>query len=188
MLAALWNLPNLLTATRIVLIPVFILMVYLPGNWGKILPTLCFGLAALTDWADGYVARKSGQQTPFGRFFDPVADKLLVISALILLVAEQRAHLLPVLLITAREITVMALREYMSGLGSTVGVSRLGKWKTGFQMTAILMLLVQDGLFGLPLTPVGLLCLYVCVVLTWWSGYDYLIRAWPAIRTSILQA
>ncbi|MBF0158126.1 MAG: CDP-diacylglycerol--glycerol-3-phosphate 3-phosphatidyltransferase [Magnetococcales bacterium] len=187
MLAVLWNLPNLLTAARIALIPVFILMVYLPGDWGKIMPTLFFGVAALTDWADGYVARKDGLQTAFGRFFDPVADKLLVISALILLVAEQRAHLLPVLLITAREITIMALREYMSGIGSSLSVSRLGKWKTGFQMTAILMLLVQDGLFGLPLTPVGLLCLYVCMVLTWWSGYDYLTKAWPTIRKSILQ-
>ncbi|MBF0625190.1 MAG: CDP-diacylglycerol--glycerol-3-phosphate 3-phosphatidyltransferase [Magnetococcales bacterium] len=179
------NLPNTLTATRILLIPFMVASIYLPGGWGKIVPTAIFGIAALTDWADGYVARNWQMSSAFGRFFDPVADKLLVISALMLLVAEQRAPVVLVLLITAREITITALREFMAGVGGTVPVSRLGKWKTGFQMTAILMLLVQDGLWGLPLDWPGLISLYICTILTLWSGYDYLAGAWTQIRERI---
>jgi CDP-diacylglycerol--glycerol-3-phosphate 3-phosphatidyltransferase len=186
MLPMVWNLPNLLTATRIFLIPVFVALAYLPGASGQLLSAIFFSIAALTDWADGYIARRDGLLTPFGKFFDPVADKLLVISALILLVAQGQAPLALVLLITAREITITGLREYMSGIGSSVPVSGIGKWKTGFQMAAIIMLLLQDGLFGLPLGILGLLSLYICVVLTWWSGYLYLAQAWPVIRTSIL--
>ncbi|MBF0136318.1 MAG: CDP-diacylglycerol--glycerol-3-phosphate 3-phosphatidyltransferase [Magnetococcales bacterium] len=181
-----WNhLPNFLTAIRIGLIPFFVTSLYLPGTWGKVLSAIFFSLAAITDWADGYVARRWGLLTPFGKFFDPVADKLLIISALILLVAENRAPLVLVLLITAREITITGLREYMSGLGSSVPVSGLAKWKTGFQMAAIIMLLLQDGLLGLPLTKPGLLCLYICTVLTLQTGYQYLAQAWPQIRSSI---
>lgn len=176
------NLPNLLTATRVLLIPVFISLSHLPGTVGLLLSTIFFSLAAITDWADGYLARRHGLQTPFGRFFDPVADKLLVVSALTLLVDLERAPLFLVLLIVAREITIMGLREYMSGLGSGVPVSRLGKWKTGFQMTAIIMLLVQDGLFGISFHYSGLVCLYLSTILTLWSGYYYLVEAWPHIR------
>ncbi|MBF0308561.1 MAG: CDP-diacylglycerol--glycerol-3-phosphate 3-phosphatidyltransferase [Magnetococcales bacterium] len=177
-----WNLPNLLTALRIVLIPVFIALAHLPGRWGFLLSTAFFGIAALTDWADGYVARKRGLLTPFGRFFDPVADKLLVLSALLLLVSEARAPLFLVLLIMAREITVMALREFMSGRGLAVPVSRTAKWKTGFQMTAILMLMVQDSLFGIPFQAPGLVCLFVAAALAVFSASEYFRQAWPAIR------
>jgi CDP-diacylglycerol--glycerol-3-phosphate 3-phosphatidyltransferase len=176
-----WNLPNTLTALRIGLIPVFISLVYLPRPWGFILSTAFFGVAALTDWADGYIARRQGTLTRFGRFFDPVADKLLVISALLLLVSEDRAPLVLVLIITAREITIMALREFMSGRGGRIPVSNIGKWKTGFQMSAIVMLLLQDGLLGIPFQVPGLLCLYAAVLLTVWSAYDYLTHAWPQI-------
>ena len=180
----LWNLPNLLTAARIGLIPVFIALVYLPKPWGLILSTTFFGLAALTDWADGYYARKTGALTRFGKFFDPVADKLLVISALLLLVSRDATLLVPVLVIAAREITIMALREFMSGQDGGVPVSWIGKWKTGFQMAAIIMLLLQDGLFGIPFQTPGVICLYVAVVLTLWSGYDYMARAWSRISDS----
>lgn len=178
----LWNLPNSLTALRIGLIPFFIACVYLPGPWGYLLSTAFFGLAALTDWADGYIARRQQLLTPFGKFFDPVADKLLVISALVVLVAEGRAPIYLVLVIIAREITIMALREFMSGQGAGINVSRIGKWKTGFQMAAILMLLLQDGLLGIPFQLPGLLCLWVSTLLTVWSGYDYLQAAWPRMR------
>ncbi|MBF0427746.1 MAG: CDP-diacylglycerol--glycerol-3-phosphate 3-phosphatidyltransferase [Magnetococcales bacterium] len=177
-----WNLPNTLTATRIVLIPFFIGLSYLPGRWGLILSAVLFSLAALTDWADGYIARREGLLTDFGRFFDPVADKLLVISAFVLLLALNRAPLILVLTLLAREITIMALRERMAGLGVSIRVSGLAKWKTGFQMTAIIMLLVQDGLFGIPFQWPGLFFLFVAVVFSLWSGYRYVVAAWPQIQ------
>ncbi|MBF0628460.1 MAG: CDP-diacylglycerol--glycerol-3-phosphate 3-phosphatidyltransferase [Magnetococcales bacterium] len=180
-----WNLPNLLTATRIVLIPFFIGFSFLPDRLGLILSALCFSLAALTDWADGYIARRSGLLTDFGRFFDPVADKLLVISAIVLLLSLERAPLVLVLIILAREITIMALRERMAGLGQTVPVSALGKWKTGFQMTAIIMLLVQDGLFGIPFQLPGVFFLGLAVVFSLWSGSRYIVSAWPLIQPKI---
>lgn len=177
-----WNLPNSLTALRVVLIPFFVGCAYIPGRWGLIGSTLLFGLAALTDWADGYFARQHGLATSFGRFFDPVADKLLVISALVLLVGMQRAPLLLVMIILAREVMVMALRERMAGQGRPVYVSRGGKWKTGFQMTAILMLLVQDGLWDVPLQHPGIFFLYLSTVFSIVSGFQYFIKAWPVIQ------
>ncbi|MEO5339681.1 MAG: CDP-diacylglycerol--glycerol-3-phosphate 3-phosphatidyltransferase [Magnetococcus sp. MYC-9] len=180
-----WNLPNTLTATRIALIPFFVGFSHLPDRWGYILSALFFSLAAITDWADGYVARRRGLLTQFGRFFDPVADKLLVISALVLLVANNRAPLLLVLVILAREVTVMALRERMAGLGHLVPVSTTGKWKTGFQMTAIIMLLVNEGLWGIPFQMTGEICLYISTFLTLVSGYRYLHDAWPKLQTGV---
>lgn len=177
-----WNLPNALTATRIFLVPFFVGFSYLPGNLGLILSTLFFSLAAITDWADGYIARRQGLLTQFGRFFDPVADKLLVISALVLLVASDHAPLVLVLVILAREVTVMALRERMAGLGHGIPVSNLGKWKTGFQMSAIIMLLVQDGLWNIPFQWPGLVCLYISTALTLISGYQYFKYAWPKLQ------
>lgn len=177
------NIPNYLTAARIGLIPVFVGCAYIPGRMGLLLSTLFFAVAAVTDWADGYIARRHGVQTPFGRFFDPVADKLLVLSALLLLLALGRAPFVVVLVIMAREITIMALREYISCAGGVVAVSRVGKWKTGFQMASILMLLVQDGLQeGLSFALPGVACLYVATLLTVWSGYQYMKDAWPQLR------
>ncbi|MBF0142663.1 MAG: CDP-diacylglycerol--glycerol-3-phosphate 3-phosphatidyltransferase [Magnetococcales bacterium] len=177
-----WNLPNSLTAVRVFLIPFFVGFAFLPGRPGLILSTLFFSLAAITDWADGYIARRRGLYTSFGRFFDPVADKLLVISALLLLLSEGRAHLLLVMVILAREIIIMALRERMSGLGMGVPVSSIGKWKTGFQMAAIIMLLLQDGLFDIPFQIPGTFCLYISALLAVWSGYVYFTDAWPKMH------
>lgn len=177
-----WNLPNSLTATRIILIPFFVGFSYLPGRLGYVLAALFFSLAAITDWADGYIARQRGESTQFGRFFDPVADKLLVISALVLLVSNGHAPVILVLIILAREITVMALRERMAGLGHRIPVSRTGKWKTGFQMTAIIMLLVQEGLWDIPFQTPGEFCLYISTFLTILSGYQYLKTAWPNLK------
>ena len=177
-----WNLPNALTAARIGLIPFYVAFFYLPGTVGLILSALFFSLAALTDWADGYFARRQGLNTQFGRFFDPVADKLLIVTALVLLVSDHRAPTVLVLIILAREITIMALRERMAGLGLSVAVSNAGKWKTGFQMTAIIMLLVQDGLFGIPFQWPGLICLYCSAGFTLWSGYSYLTASWPRLQ------
>lgn len=177
------NIPNYLTAARIGLIPIFVGCAYLPGRLGLLLSTAFFSVAAITDWADGYIARRHGVQTPFGRFFDPVADKLLVLSALLLLLDQERAPFVVVLVIMAREITIMALREYVSCQGEGVPVSWVGKWKTGFQMGAIIMLLLQDGLMpGLSLHLPGTAFLYVATVLTLWSGYQYLVGTWPQVR------
>ena len=177
-----WNLPNILTALRIVLIPFFVGLSYLAAPQGQILSAIFFGLAAFTDWADGYVARRQKINTQFGRFFDPVADKLMVISSLVLLVSQGSAPLFLVLVILAREVTIMALRERMAGLGYQVPVSNTGKWKTGFQMVAISLLLLQDGLFGIPFQWPGLVCLYLSTALTLLSGYRYLVNAWPQLR------
>ncbi|MBF0447130.1 MAG: CDP-diacylglycerol--glycerol-3-phosphate 3-phosphatidyltransferase [Magnetococcales bacterium] len=177
-----WNLPNSLTALRILLIPFFVGFSTFPGELGYHLSALFFSLAALTDWADGYAARRQGLLTSFGRFFDPVADKLLVISALVLLVSDGRAPLFLVMIILAREVTVMALRERMAGLGVGVPVSKSGKWKTAFQMAAIIMLLLQSSLFDIPFEHPGLLCLSISVLFSLHSGFRYLSSAWPRLQ------
>lgn len=177
-----WNLPNALTLLRIVLIPFFVGFSFLPGTRGPLLAALFFGVAALTDWADGYFARRQGLLTSFGRFVDPVADKLLVISALVLLVSDGRAPLFLVMVLMAREVTVMALRERMAGLGLVVPVSQSGKWKTGFQMTAIILLLLHGGPFGDGFDLPGLVFLSLSTIFSLYSGYRYLVDAWPQLH------
>jgi CDP-diacylglycerol--glycerol-3-phosphate 3-phosphatidyltransferase/cardiolipin synthase len=180
-----WNTPNILTFLRIVLIPVFVGVFYLPEAWSRLACALVFGIAAVTDWFDGYLARRLGQTSPLGAFLDPVADKLMVAVALVLLVqADPRAILaLPAAVIIGREITVSALREWMAELGarSRVAVSMLGKFKTTAQMVAILLLIVDDRLWGLPLYDLGLVLLYIAALLTLWSMLLYLRAAWPSL-------
>jgi CDP-diacylglycerol--glycerol-3-phosphate 3-phosphatidyltransferase len=191
----LWNAPNLLTLLRIVLIPVFIAAYYLPFRWASLLAMALFVLAALTDWLDGYLARRLNQASPFGAFLDPVADKLMVASALVLLSADARVHSLVfdyrlfaivVLIIIGREITVSALREWMAELGerARVAVSFLGKFKTIGQMVAIPFLLYREPLFGLPIFRIGELLLYLAAGLTLWSMVIYLRAAWPSLTQS----
>ncbi|MBF0359298.1 MAG: CDP-diacylglycerol--glycerol-3-phosphate 3-phosphatidyltransferase [Magnetococcales bacterium] len=176
------NLPNGLTALRIILIPFFVGFSSLPGEDGYIMSAVFFSLAAWTDWADGYVARRQGLFTSFGRFFDPVADKLLVISALVLLVSDGRAPLALVMILLAREVTVMALRERLAGLSLPVPVSKSAKVKTAFQMTAIIMLLLQDGIGGVNFQLPGLIFLFISTLFSLFSGYRYLIDAWPHLQ------
>jgi CDP-diacylglycerol--glycerol-3-phosphate 3-phosphatidyltransferase len=191
----LWNTPNLLTLLRIFLIPVFIAAYYLPFRWASLLAMALFVLAALTDWLDGYLARRLNQSSPFGAFLDPVADKLMVASALVLLCADARVHSLVldyrlfaivVLIIIGREITVSALREWMAELGerARVAVSFLGKFKTIGQMVAIPFLLYREPLFGLPVFRIGELLLYLAAGLTLWSMIIYLRAAWPSLTQS----
>jgi CDP-diacylglycerol--glycerol-3-phosphate 3-phosphatidyltransferase/cardiolipin synthase len=180
-----WNTPNILTFLRIVLIPVFVVIFYLPQPWARLTCALVFGVAAVTDWFDGYLARRLGQTSPLGAFLDPVADKLMVAVALVLLVqADPRAVLaLPAAVIIGREITVSALREWMAELGarSEVAVSMLGKFKTTAQMVAILLLILDDSLWGLPIYDLGLVLLYIAALLTLWSMLLYLRAAWPSL-------
>ncbi len=183
------KIPNLLTFLRIALIPVlvivFYLPIYLPIKWANILVTTVFALAAITDWFDGYLARKWEQTSAFGAFLDPVADKLIVAVALVLLVQANPSPwmAIPAAIIVGREITISALREWMAEIGqrTTVAVSTLGKIKTGAQMTALLMLLYRDPLFGLPIYEIGYISLYVAAILTLWSMLIYLRAAWPIL-------
>jgi CDP-diacylglycerol--glycerol-3-phosphate 3-phosphatidyltransferase len=179
-----WNTPNLLTLLRIALIPVFVGVFYLPVHWASFACALVFTLAAITDWLDGYLARLWEQTSPFGAFLDPVADKLMVAVALVLLVqSDPRAVLaLPAAVIIGREITVSALREWMAELGARarVAVSKVGKFKTTAQMTAIILLIL--GGKGSPIYyGLGMLLLYVAAVLTLWSMVVYLRAAWPSL-------
>ncbi len=178
-----WNIPNLLTLLRMLLIPVFMVVFYLPGQWTRVVCALLFTAAALTDWLDGHLARKWGQVSPLGAFLDPVADKLMVAVALVLLVeADPTPELaLPAAVIIGREITVSALREWMAELGSRsrVAVSMLGKIKTIAQMVAIIFLIFQYPLLGLPVYEIGLALFYIAAILTLWSMTLYLRAAWP---------
>lgn len=190
-----WNTPNLLTLLRILLIPVFIAAYYLPYPWAPLLTTGLFVLAALTDWLDGYLARRLNQSSAFGAFLDPVADKLMVLAALVLLtsdpriqsqVQDPRVFAVVVLIIIGREITVSALREWMAELGnrSSVAVSIVGKLKTIAQMTAIPFMLYREPLWGVPVVTLGEILLYGAAALTLWSMVVYLRAAWPILTRS----
>jgi CDP-diacylglycerol--glycerol-3-phosphate 3-phosphatidyltransferase len=187
-----WNAPNLVTLARIVLIPLFVVAYYLPIAWANELATALFVLAAVTDWMDGYLARRLGQYSPFGAFLDPVADKLMVAAALVVVVADPRiyGHVLDerlftvmVLIIMGREIAVSALREWMAELGrrSSVAVSMIGKFKTTSQMLAIGFLIWREPLWGLPIFSIGEVLLYLAGALTLWSMLAYLRAAWPVL-------
>ncbi|OSM05250.1 CDP-diacylglycerol--glycerol-3-phosphate 3-phosphatidyltransferase [Magnetofaba australis] len=176
------NLPNWLTLSRIIMIPFFVGAIYLSGDWGNLVAASLFAIAGVTDWADGYIARKQGLVSAFGKFFDPVADKLLVVAALVILLDQQRVDLVVVMVLIIREILVMALREFMAGQGSGAPVSWIGKWKTAMQMLGIGMALLQDSFFSLPLGMPGQLCLYVSAVLSVWSAFYYMRDAWDKIR------
>lgn len=176
------NIPNLLTVMRVALIPVLVLLFLLPFKWSYLAAAAVFGLASVTDWLDGYLARKWGQSTPLGAFLDPVADKLLVATALVLL-AQQHHNLyltLPALIIICREIVVSALREWMAELGkrSQVAVSSLGKWKTAAQMVALLVLLANPPVLSAWVIT-GYVLLGISAVLTLWSMLIYLRAAMP---------
>ena len=184
------NAPNILTLLRIALIPGLIVAYYLAQPWAHMMATGVFVLAALTDWLDGYLARRLEQTSPFGAFLDPVADKLMIAAALALLVSDPRVQMhvvdtrlftVVVLVIPGREITVSALREWMSEVGkrSHVAVSFIGKTKTLAQMIAIPFLLWRESFWGLPIFQIGEILLYLAAALTLWSMLSYLKAAWP---------
>ena len=178
--------PNILTSFRILAIPLVVIVFYLPVEWARPASGLLFGLAGITDWFDGYLARRLNQTTKFGAFLDPVADKLIVATALVLLVQSDPTILLTMVaaVIIGREITVSALREWMSEQGerSQVSVTDFAKWKTTLQIFGISFMLYEAPMFGWPLYGFGMLLLLVAVVLTLWSMIDYLRAAWPVMR------
>jgi CDP-diacylglycerol--glycerol-3-phosphate 3-phosphatidyltransferase/cardiolipin synthase len=180
-----WNIPNILTLLRIVLIPVLVVVFYLPGPWSYQISALIFGVAAITDWLDGYLARRLQQTSPFGAFLDPVADKLMVAVALVLLVQDNPSELfaVPAAVIIGREIVISALREWMAEIGARtrVAVSIVGKVKTTLQMIAILLLLYKIPVGAFPTHMVGVVLLYIAAILTLWSMFVYLRAAWPIL-------
>ena len=191
-----WNVPNILTVLRIALIPVFVGIFYLPHNTFalgiqpthtlNLIAASVFALASFTDWLDGYWARKYNQTSAFGAFLDPVADKLMVAAALIVLVEFDRVGAVVSLIIIGREIAISALREWMATIGksSNVAVAMIGKIKTAAQMLAILLLLYFDPIGSFNTTLVGTVLIYVGAILTLVSMGYYLKAAWPIIKDS----
>jgi len=180
------NIPNALTLLRIILIPVFVVLFYVPQHWSYAATALIFAIAGFTDWLDGYLARRLNQSTPFGAFLDPVADKLMVVIALVLLTERYHAwwFSVPATVIIGREIVISALREWMAEVGrrTSVAVSYVGKVKTTVQMIAItgLLLIAPDS--GAWLRSLCVVLLYIAALLTLWSMLLYLRAAWVAMR------
>lgn len=178
------NLPNIVTAARIALIPIFA-VIYVLAAAGHWLAALLFAAAAFTDWLDGYLARRLDQTTPFGAFLDPVADKLIVVTALVLLIGSH-ANLwltIPGVIIIGREIVVSALREWMSEVNrrGLVAASWIGKLKTALQMLSIVILLANPPGLEKPWVLLGYMLLYAAALMTLWSMFAYLRAAWPTL-------
>lgn len=187
-----FNIPIFLTWLRVALIPLVAGVFYLPHTWltlseQGIAATAIFIVAAVTDWFDGFLARRWNQTSAFGAFLDPVADKLMVTGALLVLVHLDRVNAAVAFIIIGREIAISALREWMAQIGASksVAVSSLGKIKTTAQMTAIPMLLYNEQLFSIVDTHSwGQWLLWAAAVLTVWSMFYYLRKAWPLIKES----
>lgn len=181
------TLPTFLTLLRVLLIPVFIVAFYLPLASSHLISAIIFALAGLTDWFDGYLARKLNQESAFGAFLDPVADKLMVVAAIVLLVHVHPSvwMAIPAVIIISREITVSALREWMAELGSraVVKVNMIGKSKTFAQFVSILLMLYEEPLLGISMFDVGLVLFGVAALLTIYSMFIYLKAAWPVLSS-----
>ena len=177
------NIPNILTGFRIFLIPIFVIVYYLPVVWALPVAAFIFFLAGVTDILDGYLARKLNQSTPFGAFLDPVADKIMVAVSLVMIV-EHYANMwiaIPAMIMICREIVISALREWMAELGkrASVAVSNIGKVKTFAQMTALFLLIWQHSQM---MEWVGFGFMFIATVLTLWSMVVYLMAAWPTLK------
>ncbi|EWH22484.1 MULTISPECIES: CDP-diacylglycerol--glycerol-3-phosphate 3-phosphatidyltransferase [Bacillus] len=191
-----FNLPNKITLSRIALIPVFMVIMLVPFQWGSVsfgsesipvthlIGALLFIFASVTDWVDGYYARKLNLVTNFGKFLDPLADKLLVSSALIILVHYHLAPAWMAIVIISREFAVTGLRLVLAGTGEVVAANMLGKVKTWAQIIAISALLLHNLPFELVSFPFGSLALWVAVFFTVVSGWDYFAKNWDALKTS----
>lgn len=182
------NIPNTLTWARIALIPLLVGVFYLPDatlatGTKNLIATVIFVVAAVTDWFDGYLARSLGQTSAFGAFLDPVADKLMVATALILLVQLARLDAIIAVVMIGREITISALREWMARIGqsASVAVATIGKFKTAAQMSAIPMLLYNERVQSIDVRMLGSVLIYIAAALTLWSMGYYLRRALPQL-------
>jgi CDP-diacylglycerol--glycerol-3-phosphate 3-phosphatidyltransferase len=184
-----WNLPNTLTYLRILMIPAILVLFYLPYWWKGPAACAAFALAGITDSLDGYYARKWGQTSRLGAFLDPVADKLIVATALVLIVSADPHRwflVIVAIVIIGREIAVSALREWMAEIGASgrIKVSVWGKYKTIMQIVGLSFLLFRQDLFGIPIYKLGLILTGIAALLTLWSMFLYLRLAWPELRGS----
>ena len=187
-----YNLPNILTISRIIVIPVIFLAIYIHTAWWSILTAVLFIVAAVTDYLDGYLARSRNETSAFGRLLDPIADKLLVVSALLIIVANHlvsEVSYIPVCIIMCREILVSGLREFLAEVKVGMPVTRLAKWKTAAQMTALSMILLSavsyaypDNMFVSVMGVMGEVLLWVAGVLTFMTGYDYFKRGLDYVK------
>jgi len=190
------NLPNKITISRICLIPIFIILLSVPtdlGAWNigntslpimHVIAGIIFLIASLTDWLDGYYARKYNLVTNMGKFLDPLADKLLVSAAFILTVELGLAPAWIIILIISREFAVTGFRLVASGEGIVLAASNMGKLKTVFQITAVALLLFHNFPFSYVGLPIDMIVLYIALILTVWSGVDYFVRNWHVMRDS----
>ena len=189
------NIPNYLTIGRIIIVPLIVFIYLYDIKYGNLINTFLFILAAITDWLDGYLARKWNQSSKLGAFLDPVADKLLVVTLLVLIISDvslraglwsELLFLITIMVIIGREITISALREWMAEIGKRdkVAVSNVGKYKTTLQMIAIGFFLFRFDLFGLPVLKIGEILMYTAGVLTVWSMYVYLKSAWRVLKST----
>ena len=187
------NLPNKITISRILLIPLFIILLTIPFPWGEwsvngiyypmthLVAFFIFAIAASTDWIDGYIARKYNLITNLGKFLDPLADKLLVSAAFILLVEMEQIAAWIVILIITREFAVTGLRLIAAGEGIVLAASRMGKLKTSSQLFAIGLLLLHNFPFAYINIPVDTILVYIALILTVWSGFDYFVKNWQVL-------
>jgi CDP-diacylglycerol--glycerol-3-phosphate 3-phosphatidyltransferase len=181
-----WNLPNILTLLRIASIPVLVAVLFSPSRSAGFWAAFIFAIASITDWLDGYLARRMGIVTVFGKFLDPIADKLIVMSALIMILPYDRAPAWMVLIILGREIIITGLRGLASTEGIIIPASKLGKFKTIFQIVAILGLLlhynyhwffaVDNPYLCVNMHNIGIFYLWIATIITIWSGVDYLVK------------
>lgn len=183
-----WNLPNALTWLRIMMIPAVLVLFYLPYWWRDPAACAAFALAGITDTLDGYFARKMGLVSRLGAFLDPVADKLIVAAALVLIVSRDPRWYIAIgaVVIIGREIAVSALREWMAEIGARakIKVSVLGKYKTIMQIVGLSFMLFRESAFGIPVYKLGIGLTGIAAVLTLWSMVQYLKAAWPELRGS----
>lgn len=177
------QMPNILTVSRIVIVPLLAWAFFLPDPFNAIVVTLLFALASISDFLDGYLARKWKVESEFGRMMDPIADKLLVLVAITMLIYFRQAHLIPALLILVREIFISGIREYLASNGRSLPVSPLGKWKTTIQMAAVFFLLLSfNSVTLMDINTLGNVLLWFAAGITWLSAYEYMKTIWRVAK------
>lgn len=173
----LYSTANYLTVSRILIIPVIVVLLLFEGKLVSFITALIFSIASITDWMDGYIARKQQTVSVLGKFLDPLADKLLVISTMIMLIPLGRIPAWIVVIFLARELAITGLRGIASSEGVVIAASKLGKYKTGFQIAALIVLLLHyEYCCGIDFHFAGMILLWIALVLTLWSGYDYIVK------------
>jgi len=176
------NTPNLLTLLRMAFVPVVVGLLFVRTPTCDLIAAICFGVASVTDYFDGYIARAQKIETVYGKLMDPLADKFLVATSLIALQELGRIHPVVVMLLICREIAITGLRALASAEGVIIAASAGAKWKTATQMVAIPFLMVKQGLFGIPLYPTGMVLLYISLAISLWSAKDYVVDFFRGVR------